>query len=150
MRRACAMVLMCVLGFAALGAQRMGGQGGTDEFVAYDVIVETGVGLGAWQVEVRPGEGMKLTGVEGGTGVYSEAAYYDEAALRGGRVVIGDFSLDEQLPSGRVRVARVHFFVRGGAGHVVGTLQTAGDAAGALIDARVEVVRVIDDEGDAS
>ena len=81
--------------------------------------------------------------------MYREAAYYDTAALRTGRVVIGDYSLEQGLPSGRVRVARLHFFVRGGSGRCVGTVQTAGGADGERIEAQVILEKLGVDEGDA-
>ncbi len=92
--------------------------GQDDRFVAIDVYVDAGEsGLAAWQVEVDAGEGASIVGVEGGEdGPYAEPAYYDPAALKeGGRIVLAAFTTEANPPSGRVRVARLHFHETGAA-----------------------------------
>lgn len=97
-------------------------------FAPVDVFIDSGTSpLAAWQVEVTPraekaGVRVVLVGIEGGeAGVYEGPAHYDPAALApsgGGRVILAAFSTAEQskLPSGRVRVARLHVLVEGGEG----------------------------------
>lgn len=98
------------------------------EFAPVDVFIDCGVTpLAAWQVEVTPRaekEGVRvvLVGIEGGdAGVYEKPAHYDPTALASdggegaGRVVLAAFSTADvsKLPSGRVRVARLHVLVEG-------------------------------------
>lgn len=119
-------------------------------FEAIDVTVDAGVEpLGAYQVEVRA-SGAKLVGVEGGDGVYAAAPYYDPAALHEGgggageRIVLAAFSTAEQLPSGRVRVARLHVQTDGQATYRV-TVMAAGAAEGQRIEAKATVQRTAGD-----
>ena len=66
-----ALAMLVLVGAVALGVQSgvaRQGRSGAGQFCAYDVVIESGVGLGAWQVEVRCAEGMELTGVEVATG----------------------------------------------------------------------------------
>ncbi|MBI4602682.1 MAG: hypothetical protein HY721_12060 [Planctomycetes bacterium] len=86
--------------------------GGRLRFSALDVIVDAGAAqLAAYQVEVVAGlPEAKLVGVEGGEArAYAQAPYYDPAALQGGRVIVAAFTTDPDAPSGRTRVARLHF-----------------------------------------
>lgn len=146
--------LLVQRGIARQDDVRGGSSGsGVAAFVAFDVVVEVERGLGAWQVEIRADEGMVVSAIEGGEGVYSEPAYYDTRAINEKleRVVIGDFSLAEPLPSGRVRVARVHFFCEEGEKGARARLEAAGDGEGARMEGTVELVRSgAEDEGDAS
>lgn len=96
-----------------------------DEFAPVDVFIDCGPApLAAWQVEItsrakKDGVRVVLVGIEGGqAGVYEQPAHYDPAALSpdgGGRVILAAFSTAEasKLPSGRVRVARLHVLVEG-------------------------------------
>jgi hypothetical protein len=108
-------------------------------FVAYDVFVETdGKPLAAWQFEVAGGG--KIVGVEGGEGVYSEPPYYDPRALsEGGRVVVAAFTTGT-APSGRVRVARLHFQETGAPRYDV-TLMAAAAPGGARMAPKIKLVR---------
>jgi hypothetical protein len=113
-------LVVCLVGL-------MGQVGGREEapaaegirFVPVDVMVDSGKrGLGAYQVEVKALEGVKMVGVEGGdAGAFREAPFYDPAALVDGeRIVIAAFSTDDppRLPSGNVRVARLHLTAAAG------------------------------------
>ncbi len=88
-------------------------------FRAFDVYIDAGPsGLAAWQVEVVVSRGRAaIVGVEGGApAAYAEPAHYDPAALHGdGRIVLAAFTTDARPPSGRVRVARLHFHEQGDA-----------------------------------
>lgn len=129
----------------------------SSEFTTVDVYIDSGAKpLAAWQVEVTPRIGggawgkATLVGIEGGGpagGVYAKPAHYDPAALApdgGGRVILAAFSTGaaQTLPSGRVRVARLHMFVerdaRGSAAEGRGTfdvrLMVAADAEGRAIE----------------
>ncbi|MGE3175723.1 MAG: hypothetical protein AB7O97_24075 [Planctomycetota bacterium] len=79
-------------------------------FVAVDVFVAVGANtLAAWQLEVVA-PGARLVGVEGSDpGAFAEAPRYDPAALRQDRVILAALAAGDALPTGRVRVARLHF-----------------------------------------
>ena len=83
-------------------------------FVALDVFVDSGARtLAAWQCELNF-RAAKLVGVEGGEpAAFADAPHYDPAALQGGRVILAALAADEPLPTGRVRVARVHVMASG-------------------------------------
>ena len=120
------------------------GPGDQPNFVAIDVYVDTGGRpLAAYQVDID-GEsgGSLLVGVEGGdTGAYAAAPYYDPAALQRGRIVLAAFSTEKRPPSGRVRIARLHFQESGIADYSAELIIAASPGAN-LIDARIELVRV--------
>lgn len=88
-------------------------------FAAFDVLIDAGATpLAAWQVELTdPSDRATIVGVEGGdptaARAYAEPPYYDPRALSQGRIVLGAFSTGDTLPTGRVRVARVHVRVLG-------------------------------------
>jgi hypothetical protein len=69
-----------------------------------------GTPLAAYQVEIV-GD-FTLVGVEAGPGQgrmgFSDPPYYDPAALAGGRVIVGGYSLADELPAGRTCVATLH------------------------------------------
>lgn len=104
--------LLCLVllgGFAAATAQPAPPE---LRFAAYELWIETGDReLAAWQVEVTdPAAHAQLVGLEGGSaGAYSEAPYYDPAALHQHRVIVAAFSLEAILPRGRTHVATLHF-----------------------------------------
>jgi len=99
--------------------------------------------LAAYQVEVRYDvEHIKIVGLEGGDhAAFADAPYYDRRGLTGGRIVIAAFSTADGLPTGRVRLARIHLQVEG---DVVPDLQlrlmTTGDAEGRRITPGVSVL----------
>lgn len=127
---------------AVLAALVLGAAGARAEdtpFRAVDLVVDAGSErLAAWQVEVRLGEGTTLVGVEGGQAPFAEPAYHDPAALRSGRVVLAAFSTkhEEELPKGRVRVARLHLLAEGKSAPEA-LLVVAADAEGRRIEAVV-------------
>ncbi len=135
-------------------------------FVAIDIYIDSGnTPLAAYQFEFTA-RGTKLVGVEGGEhAAFADAPYYDPAALadngnprQGERIIVAAFSTEHDLPTGRIRVARLHLQVRELhnilAREIV--MMTAGDANGNEIKATVEAFRVTpgtnsddDNEGDA-
>ena len=87
-------------------------------FVPVELVLDSGgFELAAWQVELADPSGRaRIAGIEGGEHpAFAEPAHYDPRALRGGRVVLATFSLDDELPTGRTRVATLHVEVRGDA-----------------------------------
>jgi hypothetical protein len=104
-------------------------------FAVYDVTIETdGKPLAAWQLEVT--SAGKLVGVEG----FPKPPYFDPAALEGGRIVLAGFSTDA-APTGRVRVARLHFFEERAA-DPASKLIVAAAPGGGRIDAKITLVRL--------
>jgi hypothetical protein len=112
-------------------------------FGVVDVFVDSGPeGLAVWQVEMKAVAGdVKIVGIEGGDhAAYKEPPFYDPAAMMGGRVILGAYSLDESLPVGKTRVARVHVRVGGDVKPEYEVkLVVAGAKAGKPIAAKVTV-----------
>lgn len=114
------LALLLGLLVATPGAGTVGAQS-VERFVVVDVFIDAGaVPLAAYQAEIMatPAQGAsaRLAGVEGGEpAAFRAAPYYDPAALRGGRVVLGAFSVaaPDQLPRGPARVASLHWHVLG-------------------------------------
>lgn len=109
-------------------------------FAAYDVFVDAGTHhLGAFQFawQVPPGQ-ASIVGVEGGDGVFQPAPYYDPAALQQHRIVVAGFTLANDLPTGRTRVARLHLHLTGdGQPEFTAELRVCADGAGAEIPANL-------------
>ena len=87
-------------------------------FVAVDVYLSVDAPLAAWQFEFADANGAtKIVGVENGdAAAFGDAPYYDRGAIESGRaerVVVADFSLDADLPRGRVRIATLHLMLDG-------------------------------------
>jgi hypothetical protein len=114
-------------------------------FAVVDVYVDTPVPLAAWQFELRERHGeMQVVGVENGDSrAYTQAPYYDRAAVDRGaadRIVVASFSLRPaaELPVGRARVATVHVRLTGAASPDYRLqLVAAGAADGRPIDAKI-------------
>ncbi len=110
----------------------------TARFRAIDVYIDPGShALAAYQIELE--SDATIVGIEGGENrSFAEAPYYDPEALQGGRIILAAFTLDENLPRGRVRVARVHVMETGAALYhprLVAAAQPGGDS----IPARIEL-----------
>ena len=102
-------------------------------FRAFDLFIDSGASpLAAWQVEVRfESAETKVVGVEGGEGpAHTDPAYYDAAALQGGRIVLARFTLEPSPPAGVIRVARLHVATSaragGGLAHTLSVAAAAG------------------------
>ena len=110
-------------------------------FGVVDIFVDAGeVPLAAFEFEFSASVGdVKLVGVERGDDPnFQDPPYYDETAMQQDRVIVGGFSLADQLPQGRTRVARLH--VRIGAGSAPQfnvKLRAAGSREGVSIPAQV-------------
>jgi hypothetical protein len=110
-----------------------------------DIYVDSGdVPLGAYQFELSAAVGeVKIVGVEGGEHpAFAEPPYYDPAALQEDRIIIAAYSLADELPTHRTRVARVHVQVTGDKPAYAVELTVAADAEGNPLDAAIA-------EGDA-
>lgn len=112
-------------------------------FEAIDVFVDTGIqSLAAWQLELKSTTNdVQIVGIEGGEHpAFQEPPYYDSRAMNSNRVIIAAFSTDENLPSGRSRVARIHVQVRGpGARTWMSELTTSATADGTRIPAEISI-----------
>lgn len=121
-------------------------------FSSIDIFIDpAAIPLAAYQLDftaTAPGHDeqsparVKIVGIEGGEpGPFNAAPYYDERAIQGERVSIGALSTlpADQLPRGKVRVARIHLMATG-APHATTptctlTLTTAAGADAQRIDA---------------
>jgi len=136
-----ALMVLCLLG--ALRAQ------GEPRFTFVDVWVDTGdKPLAAWQVEVQGVEGAatQIVGIEGGDSkAFRPTPFYDTEARLENRVVLADYTLAEDAPKGRFRVARVHIMETGAAGEgairYTAKVVAAAAPGGEKIAIEVEVVR---------
>lgn len=171
-------VLAALLGLAlvaglAVAAQRSGDgwtaergaasvRGAEDDairFATVRVVIDTETPLAAWQVTLEPIRdgthttdipAVRIVGVEGGTTApWDVPPHFDPAAVRGDRLIIGDFSLRPaaDLAAGRVHVATVHLELRG-EGDAAAAFTPLLDAA-ASADGRDVVATVVLDSGDA-
>jgi len=131
------LVILTVL-FAAAAAPA-----GELSFRVADVYVETGNRpLGAYQFEwAYDPETVSLVGVEGGDAPFTEAPWYDPVGLTSGRIIVAGFTLADALPSGRVRIARLHLAVRGGEPRLgAPRLEVAAGADAVSYDATITVI----------
>ena len=85
-------------------------------FAAVDVYVDSGdEPLAAYQFELAAETGrIKIVGIEGGEHpAFADPPYYDPKAMSQDRVIIAAFHTGDHLPSGRIRVARIHVQIDG-------------------------------------
>ena len=113
-------------------------------FEALQIWIDAAQPVAAWQFELRDANGRTtIVGVENGdSDAFGDAPYYDRDAVNGGdaeRVVVADFSLAEDLPSGYFRLATVHVMVDGGEPDFELTLVTATNRDGQRIAATVSL-----------
>ncbi len=128
-------VLILLLAASANGAPR---------FEALEIWIDAPQPVAAWQFELRDANGhTTIVGVENGDSeAFGDAPYYDRDAVNSGdaeRIVVADFSLADDLPSGYFRLATVHVMVDGGEPDFDLTLVTATDRDGQRIDATVNL-----------
>ena len=80
-------------------------------------MVQYGFHFAAYQIDVRVIAGdVRIVGIEGGEhAAFVEPPYYDPAAMRGERVIVGAFSTvaADALPAGRTRVVTLHVEITG-------------------------------------
>jgi len=96
--------------------------------------------LAAYQFELKAAAGqIEIVGVEGGEHeAFSEAPYYDPAALAQDRIIIAAFNTGRNLPAGRTRIATVHLQIKGDVEPAYElNLIVAGDADGEEIPAEL-------------
>jgi hypothetical protein len=114
-------------------------------FEAIDVFLDSGNRrLAAWQLEVKStANDVQIVGIEGGEHpAFAEPPYYDKRAMNNNRVIIAAFSTDDNLPSGRSRVARIHVQVRGsGARTWLSELTTSATTDGTRIPAEISIAK---------
>lgn len=112
-------------------------------FEAIDVFVDSGLqSLAAWQLELKStADDVQIVGIEGGEHpAFKEPPYYDSRAMNSNRVIIAAFSTEDNLPSGRSRVARIHVQVRGPEARTwMSELTTAATADGTRIPAVISI-----------
>lgn len=129
--------------FAPAGAQ----EHESVRFTYVDLYLDSGAAdVAAWQLEFAAETGtVVLVGVEGGEHpAFAKPPVYDPKALAadgGGRIIIANYSLDDVLPAGRTRVARLHLQVTGPSPEFVTKLQAASDREGERIGCAVTVRR---------
>jgi hypothetical protein len=102
------------------------------KFVAVDVMLDSGKAqLGAYQITlVAETPDVRLVGVEGGEHeAFAQAPFYDPAALQRDRVILAAYSVQDHLPVGMTRVARLHIACDEGTNPAfIITLDAAADA----------------------
>jgi hypothetical protein len=90
--------------------------GANVRFAPVHIYVESGdESLAAYQFELKATSGsVKIVGVEGGQApAFTDAPYYDPAALANDRIIIAAFSTGTDLPKGRTRIATIHLQITG-------------------------------------
>ncbi len=96
--------------------------------------------LASFQFELKATTGqIEIVGVEGGKHeAFSEAPYYDPAALAQDRIIIAAFNTGQDLPTGRTRIATIHLQITGEVEPQYElNLAVAGDADGNEMPAKI-------------
>lgn len=140
----CALVLAPVFGGRPVAQADISGAGeAVSVFVPVSVYVDSGdKSLGVYQVEIKVLKGdAKIVSVEGGEHkAFEEPPYYDTAALMKGRIILAKFSTQDDLPTGRTKVATLHMQVTGDvAPEYAVVVNVVGDGDGKAIAAAVTV-----------
>lgn len=142
--RRIAVASLAVLG--AVAALSLAAQPQAGRFMTVDVFVVSATPVAAWQVEVAErGGAMRIVGIErGDDATFRDPPFYDGIVERGAtdRIVLASFSLSgaDQLPRGRVRIARLHVRTVGLAQpDYEARLIAAGTAAGEPIAAQLSL-----------
>lgn len=120
------------------------GANAAPRFQALEIWIDAEQPVAAWQFELRDSNGFTtIVGVENGDSeAFGDTPYYDRDAVDGGnaeRIVVADFTLEDNLPSGHFRLATVHVMVDGGEPEFELTLVTVTDRDGRRIDASISV-----------
>ncbi len=121
-------------------------------FSSVDIYADSlGKGLAAYQIEILADPARSaLVGVEGGDSqpsakFFAEPPYYDPSALHdsgGGRVILAALTTEPNPPTGKVRVARLHFRETGeGTPELSARLMAAAGPGGERIEVKIEVFR---------
>lgn len=145
MRKITAIILTSVCVMAPVVAQQsehddMAAEAGV-RFAPLHIYLDSGDrSLAAFQFELEATTGqIEIVGVEGGKHkAFSEAPYYDPAALAQDRIIIAAFHTGQDLPKGRTRIATIHLQIAGDAEPQYELKVTlAGDADGNEIPAKI-------------
>lgn len=109
-------------------------------FGTVDLFVDSAqTRLGAWEMEFKATTGqVEIVGIERGDNPdFHDPPYYDPAALKSNRVIVGAFNITNDLPAGKTRVARLHLHISGAQKPVYAVnLVVAGDKEGKPIAAQ--------------
>jgi hypothetical protein len=92
--------------------------GAAVRFTHLDVFIDSGAQpLAAYQFELKATAGrVAIVGVEGGEhAAFASPPYYDPAAMQHDRVILAAFNTGNDLPKGKIRVARIHVQITGDA-----------------------------------
>jgi len=131
-----AIVLIVTAGAAGLLAQD---QAMPVRFAAVDVMIDPhGKPLAAYQLDFRATHGnVIIVGIEGGEhSAFAKPPYYDPKAMQQERVIIAALSTNDDLPTGKTRVATIHLQITGDMKpQYKANLTTAATANGEAIDA---------------
>jgi hypothetical protein len=136
---------LAVLG--AVAALSLSAQPEAGRFTTVDLFVVSETPVAAWQVELAERSGtMQIVGIErGDDATFRDPPYYDRIVLERAatdRIVLASFSLSgaDQLPRGRVRIARLHVRTIGATQpDYEARLVAAGTADGRSIDAQLSL-----------
>lgn len=113
-------------------------------FLGMDLWVDSGnEALAAYQVEINYEPTLvKIVGIEGGQGdAYADAPYYDQKGFESGRIIVAAFTIRDDAPKGRTRVARIHVAVEGDVEpKLICKLIVAAKPGGQRISSRIELV----------
>ncbi len=120
------------------------GANAAPRFEAVAIWIDAAEPVAAWQFELCDANGFTtIVGVENGdSAAFGDAPYYDRDAVNRGdaeRIVVADFSLADDLPSGHFRLATVHVMVDGGEPDFELTLVTVTNRDGQRVDASISV-----------
>lgn len=146
MRALICCLLLCLCWVLPAGADEPGTNPSTRpavRFVPIDVYLDVSeTPLAAYQIElIAEADDTALVGVEGGEHpAFVQPPYYDPEALYGHRIILAAFSTEQELPTGLVRVARLHVRTTASDQPQFKThLQTAANRDGAPIAAAVVI-----------
>ena len=108
------------LGFRATTTIHVEQNAPTVRFAAVDIVLTLpdGAELGSYQVELAPlpeqAARVRVVGIEGGEhAAFKTPPFYDPKAIGNERVILAAYSTAAELPTGRSRIARVHYEVTG-------------------------------------
>lgn len=126
----------------AAGLLLAAGTSPAQRYQPVDVFIDSGdQPLAAYQVEVSVDGDAMIVGVDGGdVPAFAAPPHYDPRALAGGRIIIADLDVGDDLPHGRTRVATLHMRESGAPPRYRATLQAAGGADGRPIPVTVTLV----------
>jgi hypothetical protein len=141
----CLLVVVSVVGSEpVVQADESGADEPVSVFVPVGVYVDSGEKeLGVYQIEIKVIKGdAKIISVDGGdhAAFKDPPPFYDPAALKGGRIILAAFSTQDDLPTGKTKVATLHMYVTGDvAAEYEVIVKVAGDGEGKEIGATVTV-----------